>query len=589
MRKRDMVQKPTRNSAEASGRPTGVRPWVIGAGAVALLALWLPLIYLLGAQWSIYEQYNYGWAVPFLCAFLFWKRWSAGAPASVQSSEFKIQGSKFPGSAPSSGFNFCFLLSALCFVLLLALLPTRILQEANPLWRLASYALTAEVIVITLALIFFHGGTKALRHFAFPVVFFLVAVPWPTPVEGAVISSLTRLNTAAVVEVMHLLGIPALAQGNVIEVSTGRVGVEEACSGIRSTQAVLMLSLFFGEFFRLVWKRRLTLVIAGLGVAVVLNILRTSILVMLAAQGGIALSDRWHDVTGLSVLLLCFTLVWAMATGFARKPLPSFQPSDPRVERGSVEPSPLQSSEFKVPSSEWVSPSGWRRNRLPALAPQLSALVLIFSLLSVVGSELWFRAREGRHTDHQDFTIVLPKERTGFMETPQTEGVRAALRFDREACAKWKNPDGTVWQFFYFRWNPATRLKDRVRVQLAKSHRPEACLPAGGWKLATEFTRVIIQLDRTPLSFRTYEFKAGGQSVFVFFCVQEDGTKLGEAANMRQSHAVRWQAAWAGNRGLGQRSIEIAILGPRNAAHAEELLRAELPKLISAKAETLKN
>ena len=32
-----------------------------------------------------------------------------------------------------------------------------------------------------------------------------------------------------------------------------------------------------------------------------------------------------------------------------------------------------------------------------------------------------------------------------------------------------------------------------------------------------------------------------------------------DAANMRESHAVRWRAAWEGNRGLGQRSIEIAI------------------------------
>ena len=120
-------------------------------------------------------------------------------------------------------------------------------------------------------------------------------------------------------------------------------------------------------------------------------------------------------------------------------------------------------------------------------------------------------------------------------------------------------------------------------MQLAKSHRPEACLPAGGWKLANEFTPVVIELGRRPFSFRTYEFKTGGQSVFVFFCVQEDGTKLGEAANMRQSHTVRWQAAWAGTRGLGQRSIEIAIVGPRDAAHAEELLRAELPRLIQSK------
>jgi hypothetical protein len=49
---------------------------------------------------------------------------------------------------------------------------------------------------------------------------------------------------------------------------------------------------------------------------------------------------------------------------------------------------------------------------------------------------------------------------------------------------------------------------------------------------------------------------------------------------MRESHAVRWRAAFEGNRGLGQRSIEIAVTDARDLAHAETSLRTELPKLI---------
>ncbi|MGD0263183.1 MAG: hypothetical protein ABSD29_25740 [Verrucomicrobiota bacterium] len=42
---------------------------------------WLLLIYQLGAQWSVYEQYNYGWAVPFLCGYLLWLR---NSPATAR-------------------------------------------------------------------------------------------------------------------------------------------------------------------------------------------------------------------------------------------------------------------------------------------------------------------------------------------------------------------------------------------------------------------------------------------------------------------------------------------------------------------------
>jgi Transmembrane exosortase (Exosortase_EpsH) len=39
-----------------------------------LSCYWLLLIRQLGAQWAIFEQYRYGWFVPFLCLYLVWQR-----------------------------------------------------------------------------------------------------------------------------------------------------------------------------------------------------------------------------------------------------------------------------------------------------------------------------------------------------------------------------------------------------------------------------------------------------------------------------------------------------------------------------------
>lgn len=77
--------------------------------ALMLGALWLPVLWPLGGQWSICDQYHYGWAVPFLCAYLFWKRWSSGAiPASdpkvgrvTPGAPFPVQSSKFNVPADS--------------------------------------------------------------------------------------------------------------------------------------------------------------------------------------------------------------------------------------------------------------------------------------------------------------------------------------------------------------------------------------------------------------------------------------------------------------------------------------------------------
>src|SRR5439155_487491 len=82
---------------------------------------------------------------------------------------------------------------------------------------------------------------------------------WPSWLEVLVTQSLMGWNVSTTMEVLSFAGIPAIQHGSLIEISTGVVGVDEACSGIRSLQATLMISLFFGELYSLTVKRRLGL------------------------------------------------------------------------------------------------------------------------------------------------------------------------------------------------------------------------------------------------------------------------------------------------------------------------------------------
>ena len=86
------------------------------AAGIVPAALWLWLFFHLHVEWTLNPQYNYGWAVPFLCAFLIWKKSHRGArdgeprevsdPASIASGSL----SAFQCfSVPA----FCLLLSAL--------------------------------------------------------------------------------------------------------------------------------------------------------------------------------------------------------------------------------------------------------------------------------------------------------------------------------------------------------------------------------------------------------------------------------------------------------------------------------------------
>jgi exosortase len=87
-------------------------------------------------------------------------------------------------------------------------------------------------------------GPQTLRHFRFPILFALIAVPIPGVLWNPIVFGLKGLVTFVNVELLNLWGIPAQQQGSVIQLPNCRVGVDEACSGIRSLQSSLMMALF---------------------------------------------------------------------------------------------------------------------------------------------------------------------------------------------------------------------------------------------------------------------------------------------------------------------------------------------------------
>src|SRR5947208_15490698 len=120
--------------------------------------LWVWLCWNLHYEWMLNPQYNYGWAVPVLALFLFHARWTSRPTRSPA-----------PSPILAGGAN---------MLLLALLLPVRLVEEANPDWRLLSWILALAVAGYSLVALARHGGASWLRRFAFPICLALVAVPW---------------------------------------------------------------------------------------------------------------------------------------------------------------------------------------------------------------------------------------------------------------------------------------------------------------------------------------------------------------------------------------------------------------------------
>jgi len=128
---------------------------------------------------------------------------------------------------------------------------------------MVSWALALEVTGLTLLLLRMCVGANSARLSPSRSSSFLVAVPWPTVVESPLVRALTSIQHGNDRGIARWVGIPASSAPMSSKIATGVVGIDEACSGIRSLQATLMLSLFFGQLYRLPLVRRPTLLLTG--------------------------------------------------------------------------------------------------------------------------------------------------------------------------------------------------------------------------------------------------------------------------------------------------------------------------------------
>jgi len=501
--------------------------------------LWATLINILRVEWTVNPQYGYGWAVPFLCVYLNWKNFA---------STTEIQHEKCALSKFSKPLTY-----ALAAVLALLYAPTHLIAVATPEWRLVSWALALEVVGLTLLLVDFVLGEVWLRRLAFPLAFFLVAVPWPTVMEGPLIQGLTRADASATVELLGWFGIPAMPHGNVIEVATGQVGIDEACSGIRSFQATLMISLFLGELYRLNFPRRLGLVLGGFAMSFFFNLARMSVLVSVAAYHGVSAIAKWHDPTGVSILLACFFALWALGIFLSSK-----QKSVPSP------PSAIGPTDFSEPK--------------PQPIPLLLALIAWFALVGIL-VEGWYRWHEMRLPTAIQWTVSWPTNNPTFKNVLLSETTRQFLRYDEARSVAWEE-NGIAWQVVFLHWNPG-----RTALHLAQNHTPEVCMTAAGHNLTIIAERSWFEVAGLRLPFIIYSVENSPKPFYVFYCLWDDRTSAEGRSTMHLNSFTRLAPVLAGLRNPGQRSLEIAMTGAFDEAQAETLFKNELQKIIQSRSE----
>ncbi|HTJ79266.1 MAG TPA: exosortase/archaeosortase family protein [Rariglobus sp.] len=279
-----------------------------------------------------------------------------------------------------------------------------------------------------------------------------LSAPIPPGTYQHITLTLQLWVTKVVIHSLHLLGIPATTAGNIIELAHTSVGVEEACSGVRSLVSCIVAGLFFSATLVRRPAARVFIVVLSVPLAIGMNILR-SLLLTLFANAGIDIGGTWHDLTGFAVLGVTSLILGGLALWLGDRPA-----SPPPPEKtGGIAGSP---------SRRWGVPAG-------LMAALLLAAFFVFNTHGT--------SRPGAAAP--DLEAILPAAAEGwnvitahdlyqFTATLQTDHLvqRSYVRTDSDNKVEHVT-------FYLAYWPPG-----QAPVSLVSSHTPDACWPGTGWE-----------------------------------------------------------------------------------------------------------
>ena len=283
----------------------------------------------------------------------------------------------------------------------------------------------------------------------------LLVAPMPPGTYTTLTLKLQSWVTAHVLETLQMLGVAARQQGNLIELAGTTVGVEEACSGIRSLLACVYAGLFFGALIvRRPWRRALLVVVSG-SLAVAMNFARSLTLTLLA-NAGVDISGFWHDATGFAILAVTAAALLGLA--FL-----------------------LESRHVRPPAAPPAPPG-------PASALALLGAQTLLAALLVISSALTgffvLRTRPAGPAAHSppDLAALLPAAPAGWTVVTSTDLYRFADTLETDhlfqrTYYRGAGDDVTQLTVYLAYWPP-----DQASVSNVALHTPDACWPGVGWQ-----------------------------------------------------------------------------------------------------------
>lgn len=348
------------------------------------------------------------------------------------------------------------------------------------------YITRLSLVLSLVALTVYFGGFDWLRQLCFPIGLLLFALPVPNIVFNQIALPLQLIASDYATRAIRLFGIPALREGNVIELAQMKLQVVEACSGIRSLMTLAALAVVYVYFAETRWWRRIVLVAAVVPIAVVANAARVAGTGVLAHHYGVEAAEGFlHSFSGLAIFLVAVGLLLALAQ-ILNLGERFFSPTKTHKENtktavevsGSHVESITETHRSDAEDAEEAQRIA-KDHYASVVRKNLFGSLTMLLLLALMAAATFYLARSGdlEHAPPRTALAEFPAELDSWRQVEvQTLDDRTARELAADEYLSRTYSNGQAYAYLFIAWHNSQRHRQTF-------HSPQNCIPGAGWTM----------------------------------------------------------------------------------------------------------
>ena len=377
------------------------------------------------------------------------------------------------------------------------------------------FTIRVSMLVFVIGSVWLLYGWEVVKVLRFPLAFLFLMLPLPGFIYRNLTFPLQLISSAWSVKTLHLLGISAYREGNVIDMGFTQFQVVEACNGLRFILPLLIIGVLMAYFSRKALWKRILLVVASIPIAIFANVVRIAGTGIIARQWGVEAAEGFfHSFSGWVVFMVCFVVFALFNLLLSKIPEPKAASAEGDGNRKDTDRSPI------------------RKLRWPPVLAAAVAIVATPYVVNQLGSVP---------------PVPLSRPLADFPDSYQQWQGRALTMDER----MWDRVGGQEYVMIDYvkDGQPPVNFYAAYYEYQRKAgdfiHSPKLCLPGAGWHIQESGIRRLDVGDRRILD--------SGELVFNEILIQKPGVRQlvyywyqGRGRNFTNEYLAKFYMVWDG-------------------------------------------